>query len=775
MGKYLLCLHQLYRELLAGERPSESSQELATFLSPDICMKESNISMDTNVSTEKSNQADHFHGSTLPVDSHGMLPDSLSTTNGSQNEILLLQMSLIQMMSSKTHSEVVLQDVRETYTKTIRILLEDMEIISKLVLLFGCSDKLLSHVAMKCVASLILVQILVTNLSVDSWMNSCLHTLSEDPGSRQSAEWLHTITVVIKGVLKGKPLNKTVTLQQLLIPLDSVFDGLFSIIFPSYSSDCQTSGATTGPDTKNIATINQLAVIDVLEVFVAIRIRLKLNFSCLKTLYLRASQILDCVTSSARYLVKKRLLLVLKQCILCHAGEDDANDSCRAISQRDSHIHCDLLAVSNAVLQALVSGWLRQVPVNPKPCFFGGSEILGVEDSNRGPDLVMLRAVSLILIKAMEIMVQNRTFAVKERGCPRAELQSCVSQLMIFLRMHFQCTVHSQQLSHPCALVSLVFVEQDDDMVEAARALLTIYTHFGRSLDSNPQEKAGTSYEAHEHCFNAHCIFLLLLQSIAFDHYVLLDFLISTETCFLEYFVRYLRLLREEWQPFCCICAQFDAAAESFCPPAVNEACDNLDHTAGVKQDRINSQTVTEGPKEAIVNPSAPHLLTPEGEPRHSGDTASSSNSGLLVSSNSPWPLRLSHGLVDYESSEDSDTDGVEAAYMNILSLEGNQGDDEINNTGRTGEAMKQAPERIGGIKVVRNQRDVNSHSCEKDTKMVLSLEGMFKKSMTCLIELRKTIGRLQGRNLFPYNATALLKLLLDIEAHYRRDESIST
>ncbi|XP_041031314.1 protein Lines homolog 1 isoform X1 [Carcharodon carcharias] len=763
MGKYLPCLHQFYKELLAGERPSKDSQELAALLSPNVCMEDSNLPLETNEFIEPSSQAFHFHGSILTVDSHGMPHDSHSTTNGSQNDILLLQISLIQMMGSKLHSEILNQDVRESYMKATRVLLEDMDISSKLVPLFGCPDKLLSHMAVKCVASLILVQILVLNLSIESWMNSCLYTLSEDSGSSKAAEWLQTITFVTKEILKGKSLNKTVTIQKLLIPLDSVFDGFYSVTFASYSGDCRTSGATTRPDTENIATTNQLPFIDLLEVFAAIRIQLKLNFSCLRILYLCASQILHCVISSAHYLVKKRLLLLLKQCILCQAGEDDA-DSCCAISQQDNHMHYDLLAVSNAVLQALVSGWLRQVPVSPKPSFFGGSEIFGVEDSNCGPDLVTLRAVSLILIKAMEIKVQNMTFADKEKGCLRAELQSWMSQLMTFLRMHFQCPERSQLLSHPCTLVSLVFGEQDDDMVEAARALLNIYKRSYRSLDSYSQGKTDISLETHEHCFNPHCIFLLMLQNLAFDHCVLLDFLISTETCFLEYLVRYLRLLQEDWHPFHCICVQFDAAAESFCSPAINDIRDDLNLTASVERDRTNNQTVIGGSKEAVVSCTAPHLA-PKGELRNSEN-----NSGLLVSSNRPWPLEQPQSLVDYESSEDSDSDGMEAPYLNIVSLKGSQGNEEMNNTETPGEIVNHVPEKIGSINVVSGPRDASSHSCEKHTKM--SFEGMFKKSMRCLTELRKTISRLQGRSLFPYNATALLKLLLDIETRSRKDSS---
>ncbi|GCC32523.1 hypothetical protein chiPu_0010984 [Chiloscyllium punctatum] len=612
--------------------------------------------------------------------------------------------------------------------KTLRILLEDMELLSKLVLLFGYPDKLLSHLAVKSVASLILVEILVMNLSVESWISSYLYALSEDPGNSQAAEWVQTITFVIKEVLKRKSLNKAAIIEKFLTPMDSVFSGLYSFMFTPYSDDCQTSGATTGPDTENIATTNQLVFVDLLEIFVSIRIQLKLNFPCLRILYLRTSQLLQYVVSSAHYLVKKRLLVLLKQCFLCRAGESNVNDSSCATSEQDSHMQHDFLAVSNAVLQALVSGQFRKLAVSPKPCFFGGNEMVGVVDSNCGPDLVMIRAVCLILIKAMEIKVQTRTFDVTEQGCLRAELQPCVSQLMTFLRMHFRCPVRTQQLSHPCVLVSLVFSEQDDDMVEAAKALLTIYISCYRSLDIYPQEKANNSCEACEHCFNPHCIFLLILQSLAFDHSVLLDFLISTETCFLEYLVRYLRLLQEDWWFFCCICAQFDeaAAAESFCCSEINEICDDFSLIPHVEQDRTNNQIVTENSKEAVVTPITPHFLTPVRDPRNNVDTVKSSNSGHLMSSNRHWPCEQPRSLVDYESSEDSDNEVMEASCLNILSLDTNQGI-VTNNTLTIGETVKQDPEAIS-IKVVRNSREIKSHSCEDNTKM--PLERIFKKSL---------------------------------------------
>lgn len=49
---------------------------------------------------------------------------------------------------------------------------------------------------------------------------------------------------------------------------------------------------------------------------------------------------------------------------------------------------------------------------------------------------------------------------------------------------------------------------------------------------------------------NPHLLFVAFVQSIEFDHSVLLDLLISSETRFLEYIVQYLHLLVGDWKSF---------------------------------------------------------------------------------------------------------------------------------------------------------------------------------------------------------------------------------
>lgn len=69
--------------------------------------------------------------------------------------------------------------------------------------------------------------------------------------------------------------------------------------------------------------------------------------------------------------------------------------------------------------------------------------------------------------------------------------------------------------------------------------------------------------------YNPHCHFVLLLESVSFDHSFLLDLLISSETCFLEYFVQYLKCLLADWQGFALTCGRLkNPASPCRMPPA---------------------------------------------------------------------------------------------------------------------------------------------------------------------------------------------------------------
>ncbi|GAB6025099.1 hypothetical protein CHUAL_010531 [Chamberlinius hualienensis] len=92
--------------------------------------------------------------------------------------------------------------------------------------------------------------------------------------------------------------------------------------------------------------------------------------------------------------------------------------------------------------------------------------------------------------------------------------------------------------SHPLTL----FEDQDDNLIEALYNCLQIYSYLGIL-----HKVSATVYQF----FNPHFLFLSFLGLIRNDYRVLLDFLISEETSFLLYFVKYLKFLLGNFKEFC--------------------------------------------------------------------------------------------------------------------------------------------------------------------------------------------------------------------------------
>lgn len=102
-------------------------------------------------------------------------------------------------------------------------------------------------------------------------------------------------------------------------------------------------------------------------------------------------------------------------------------------------------------------------------------------------------------------------------------------------------TSSSTETSLSKMLISL-FIEQDDELVDFL--LLQLQLHHSMNQSS-------TSTELEEVCIvQPHRLFFDLLQGISYDSSVLLDWLVSNETQFLQYFVKYLKLAVATWEDF---------------------------------------------------------------------------------------------------------------------------------------------------------------------------------------------------------------------------------
>lgn len=210
--------------------------------------------------------------------------------------------------------------------------------------------------------------------------------------------------------------------------------------------------------------------------------------------------------------------------------------------------------------------------------------------------------------------------------------------------------------------------------------------------------------------YNPHCLFILLLESISFDHSFLLDLLISAETCFLEYFVQYLKCLLADWQGFAVTCGRtFTAAPHSKTPPA-----------------SLGSGHPSLACKGEVATCNPAH---PPGD--YSPLERTSSAPGLH--------------LVNYSSSDESDLENGappdEKQTNRIGALDINQGPVRRTHSAGAPSQLLESPEKTSDV------------TCETSTRV-----------FSCLSELQEVLMRLHMKKLFPYNPAPLLKLLKQVQ-----------
>ena len=196
-------------------------------------------------------------------------------------------------------------------------------------------------------------------------------------------------------------------LKQFLTPFDTIFEVFYNSLFSQHFENHQ--------DTSKL--INSLiCFLELLELLIASRIHLKLHFICQRILFLKPSCVLDVITWPVQAFVKRKFIIFIKKCLLCKMGEDVCQGSVPAFMPPDHHFDVDMLALADAVLQAVDLGLLRTLSVHGKPSCFGGDEVQPGCEHVPGPDHVMLRAASLLIIRSLEIKFQKCASAKEMKG-----------------------------------------------------------------------------------------------------------------------------------------------------------------------------------------------------------------------------------------------------------------------------------------------------------------------------------------------------------------------
>ncbi|XP_039579277.1 protein Lines homolog 1 isoform X1 [Passer montanus] len=755
-------LQQMYKDVLAGIPLARESHHYSSLI---------NLCVEQPPEGDESCHQQHLPstaggvGSCEDTDMSDVVPATDDLSNSFANmsssfcprEVMLLQLTLIKMMVAKAESQEIELHTRQKYCEIFVLLLKEAKIDSKLIHLLGSDDRLLSHMASQSLASLVYFQLKEEDALNVPWLSFSLAALLGFPGKARVPACLCTLAALLKETLKDAPGARAGVLKKLLAPLDAVLEGFYNAILLHHFD----SHHYTSPYSE--AANNLISFIDLLEALLVSRTELEVPLRCQRILFLKVSYALNVISSSVPYVIKKKFILLLKKCVLYKSREDAKSGS--AFLQTPSLCE-DMLALSNVVLQVVNLTWLNQIPLSGKSSYFGSSETAPGHDSQGASDQTVLRALSLVVLKALEFKIHNSQTEAEIKG----DFESSMSQLLMFWRSHVKPSPQSHPAGHHCEWLSLVFMEQDDDMWEAAKALLLIYLKFdrlrrGAADNLSQKEEESWQFLVHAGGYNPHCIFLFFLEKIAFDSTVLLDFLISSETCFLEYLVRYLKLLGKEWHQFVDVCNHFDTRHSTFRPlcsvKPPHQEKQNL--VAGESLQNALCAAEPQTPKALAPSHNCPVFTAQQGD----NEAAEWNQSDSLTGTDSTALPGSLQSLVNYDSSEDSEveSDGKEC-LVNTKQLPSNNegevrrretgcgcGDDDQNPC--TSEVLPPKP---------KGSPPSSCWTCMAPPDNTAPLRVMLYKSTKCLEELQEAVSRLQRRNLFPYNPSALLKLLGHVE-----------
>ncbi|KAK7170790.1 hypothetical protein R3I94_000869 [Phoxinus phoxinus] len=451
-------------------------------------------------------------------------------------DVMCLCLTLIEAIINRLTAQSLPQDVTIFYEDVKRRLFEEMNLMAKLVSLLNCHDQLVSHLSAKCISVYVISDISINGGSSSIWRHRCAEVFQKPAASSELDSCLWSLTAVIKGVLRGEMCQrKRDDLRKLLSGLDASITHLHTNLLTQDTQD---------PHKRELMNLSKTMCefFDLLEVLSAARLRYGVCSSVQRVIFVQSRALLRVMRADVEYFVKKRALLLLKKSLLRRAGDDWALGEAQSASREDHSLTEDMLSMADFVLQEVNAGWLKEVPVKAQASFFGGNCDARLAGTQK--DDVMLRAVSLILLKSLEIKIQRLHWKGSQSDI---DIRQYLTELMSFLQCHG--TLMSAD-AHICSWVSAVFAEQDDDMIESSKTLIGLYL-YQKSLSSSDSRVCVWG------C-NPHCHFILLLRSLSFDPTVLLDFLISSETCFLEYCVHYLKLLREDWTGLCRSCRHIE-------------------------------------------------------------------------------------------------------------------------------------------------------------------------------------------------------------------------
>ncbi|XP_077418907.1 protein Lines homolog 1 isoform X2 [Vanacampus margaritifer] len=411
----------------------------------------------------------------------------------------------------------------------LEVLLQDLDVVSQMVGNFSCEDHVIRHMAAKSASACVVYQLQESGVVNPAWRGTCERALLSLPAGPRLDACLWSLTCVLQKLLRD---NR----QELVRTLVTAFDASVSAAAARFLPAGHAVANAVANDDAIADTFCLL--LDLLEVLLAASAAVASSGARSPNLTsVHAAALMADVSRAPHYFVRKRVALLLKRALLRKAGEDWLG-ACGETAAPPA----DVGRLAAAAVDAVAADWLPSIRVE-LPSYLGGT---GGGGEAGKCDTAMLRAVSLLVIKSVQHRPTSAAAGAGETGVHLARLWR-------FLR---EKGVRPPDGRHDCAVLPLLFAEQDDDLMEAAKAALAIFLRLRDVCGWD--ESTGDQSSCAAGC-NPHCHFLFFLRAVSWDHRILLDFLVSAETCFLEYLLRYLRHLRSDRRGFAASCRRLDA------------------------------------------------------------------------------------------------------------------------------------------------------------------------------------------------------------------------
>ena len=260
---------------------------------------------------------------------------------------------------------------------------------------------------------------------------------------------------------------------------------------------------------------------------------------------------------------------------------------------------------------------------------------------------------------------------------------------------------------------------------------------------------------------NPHVIFINFLDSVTFDPNLLLDLLMSNETCFLEYLVQYIRLILSDWDKFFASTSavkldkmvddeegeeEGEEGSESQTEDEVSreKQMDLKQHIRENEACEISTQAIKECGEEQQTKTNE---VTNDSNKVHREDSADSISPTSRVKVGQEKVVSPNHQMLFTEQSIDDNVDD----YSSELKKRKLTHPDCQNNSSLN------FPEVLHHC----SSKDLVEHPVKKNSTL--------DEIMTVLIRLRFSVEKMSTKGLFPYNVVPLLRLLEQLEDKYEQ------